>query len=57
MVIHFGISDKLVNIKAAFLYGGLDNDIYMECLQGMKDIGKDNCNVLDKFLCGLVKAR
>ena len=32
MVLHFGYSAKIVNIEAVFLYGDLEEEIYMECL-------------------------
>ncbi len=32
----FGLSAKIVDVETAFLYGKLDEEIYMECTPGMK---------------------
>ena len=56
MVIYFGISAKIVAIKAAFLYGDLKEEINMERPQGMTNVGKSDCVVLDKYIYGLVQA-
>ena len=36
----FLILAKIVNVKTAFLYGNLEEKIFMECSQGMKNMGK-----------------
>ena len=41
MVLHYGYTAKIVDIKTAFLYGDLDEEIYMECPQGMASVKKD----------------
>ena len=41
MVFHFGYLSKTVDVGNAFVYGNLGEEIYMECLQGMSNIGKD----------------
>ena len=46
----------MVDIKTAFLYGDLEEEIYMECPQGMSDIGKDDCIIFNKCIYGLVQA-
>ena len=56
MVLHFGYLDKIVNIETAFLSGDLEEEIYMECPQGMSNIQKDDCIILNKFIYGLVQA-
>ena len=38
------------------IYGELEEKIYMECPSGMKDVSKDDCIVLQKWICGLVQA-
>ena len=38
MMLHFGYSAKIVDVKTAFLYGDLEEEIYMECPQGMMDV-------------------
>ena len=54
--IHFEFSTKIADIKTAFLTGDFEEEIYMECPKSMKDIGKDDCIVFDKFTYGLLKA-
>ena len=56
LVLHFGYSANIVNVKTAFLYGDLEEEIYMECPQGMKDVKKDDCIILKKCIYGLVQA-
>ena len=56
MVLHFGYSSKIVGIKTAFLYGDLEEEIYMECPKGMSDVKKDDCIILNKCIYGLVQA-
>ena len=38
---------KIVNEESVFLYGDLEEEIY-ECPQGMSDVGKDDCIILNK---------
>ena len=38
MVLYFGYSAKIVNVETAFLYRDLEEEIYMECPQGMTNI-------------------
>ena len=56
MVLHFGYLAKIVNIETAFLYGDLKEKNYMECSQGMHDVKKDDCIILNKCIYGLVQA-
>ena len=56
MVLHFGYSAKIVDVETAFLYGFFKEEIYMECPQGMSDITKDHCFILNKCIYGLVQA-
>ena len=56
MIIHFGHSAEIVNVKTAFLYGDLNEEIYTECSQGLSDVGKDDCIILNKCIYGLVQA-
>ena len=55
-MIHFSFMANVVDIKIAFLYGNLREDIYMGCPPSMKYIGKDDYIILGKCICGLVKA-
>ena len=50
------ISAKIVDIETAFLYGDLEEEIYMECPQGMSEVKKDDCIILNKCIYGLVQA-
>ena len=47
---------KKNNIKTAFLYGDLKEEIYMECPKGMADVKKDDCIILNKCIYSLVQA-
>ena len=55
-VIHFGFLAKIVNVENAFLYGDLDKEIYMEFSQGISDVGKDNCIILNKSIYDIFQA-
>ena len=56
LVLHFGYLTKIVNIETVFLYGDLEEEIYMECPQGMLNVKKDDCIILNKCINGLVLA-
>ena len=56
MVLHFCYLAKMVNVETAFLYGDLEEEIYMEWPQGMSNIIKDGCIILNKCIYGLVQA-
>ena len=56
IVLHFGYLAKIVDVKTAFLYGDLEEEIYMECPQGMKGVKKDDCIILKKCIYGLIQA-
>ena len=45
---NFGYLAKIVGMETAFLYGDLEEEIYTECPQGMSDIKKDDCIILNK---------
>ena len=40
-MIHFGFMAKVLDIKTAFLYGELEEEIYMKCPPDMKVMGRD----------------
>jgi hypothetical protein len=44
-----------LDVETAFLYGDLDEEIYMECPEGMS-IDHDECLLLQKSIYGLVQA-
>ena len=50
MVLHFRYLSKIVDINTAFLYGDLEEEIYMECPQGMADVKKDDCIILNIYI-------
>ena len=56
MVLPFGYSAKVVDVKTAFLYGDLEEEIFMECPRRMSDVKKDDCIILDKCIYSLVQA-
>ena len=57
IMIHFRLLAKVVDIITAFMHGDLEEEIYMKCPPGMKDIEKDDCINIDKCFFGLVQAR
>ena len=50
IMIHFICAAKVVDVKTAFLYWEIKQEIYEECPPGMNDIGKDDCIILGKFV-------
>ena len=56
MVLHFGYLAKIVDIETALLHGDLKEEIYMECPQGMSDVKKHDCVILNKCIYGFVQA-
>ena len=47
---------KVVDVETAFLYGKFEDEIFMECPPGMKDVRKNDSIILGKCICGLVHA-
>ena len=45
-----------MDVKTAFLYGELEEEIYMECPQGMQDATKDDILLPTACIYGLVQA-
>ena len=45
----------LVDVETAFLHGDLEEEIFMECPEGMK-AGRDECLRLNKTIYGLVQS-
>ena len=54
-MILFGLSAKIVDVETAFLYGKLDEEIYMECPPGMKSKA-DEILILGQCIYGLVQS-
>ena len=52
-MIHFGFVTKVVNHETTLIYGGMEEEIYMECPPGMKDVDKDDCIILQKCIYSL----
>ena len=46
----------VLDVETACLYGNLEEEIYVECLQGMSNMWKDNCIILNKCIYGLAQA-
>ena len=55
MMIAEGLSAKIVDVETAFLYGDLEEEIYMECPAGM-DSKEGEVLILDKCIYGLVQS-
>ena len=47
---------KIVDVETALLYVVFKEEIFMECPQGMSDVKKVDCIILNKFIYGLVQA-
>ena len=45
----------VIDVKFAFLHGELEEDIFMECPEGLQN-SEDECLLLNKALYGLVQA-
>ena len=43
MAIHFKFLANIINVEIAFLYGDLEEKNYMDCPQGMSDVGMNEC--------------
>ena len=48
MVIHFRYLAKRFKVNTTFLYGELEDEIYMEYPQGTSNVGKDDHVILNK---------
>ena len=55
-MMYFGLSGKIVDVETAFLYGDLEEEIFMECPPGMKDVTSEDVLALQKCIYGLVQA-
>ena len=49
-MIHVGFSDKIVDVETAFLYGDLEEEIYIECPQIISNMENDDCVMLNKSI-------
>ena len=51
----YGLQSKLVDVETAFLRGDLEEEVYMDCPEGMVDIGEDEALLLKSTIYGLVQ--
>ena len=61
MWIKYGWEAEIIDIKTAFLYGNLEEEIYLKIPNGYekytsKKIDKNDCLILDQAIYGLVQA-
>ena len=56
MMIHFRFMAKVFDVETAFLYRKLEDEIYMQCLTGIKNIAKDDYIILGKCIYDLVES-
>jgi len=55
MLLH-NLDAKIVDVETAFLYGELEEEIYMECPPGMRNVTNDDILLLLQCIYGLVQA-
>ena len=55
-MIIYQLKEKIVDVETAFLYGELDEVIYMECPEGMIGVTNQDVLLLKKCIYGLVQA-
>ena len=55
-MIIFCLTGKIVDAETAFLYGELEEEIYMECPEGLAGASKEDVLLLQKCIYGLVQA-
>ena len=51
----WGLKGKIIDVETAFLYGDLEEEIYMEIPSGM-EADADECVILEKTIYGLVQS-
>ncbi len=52
----YGLESRIMDVETAFLHGDLEEEIYMDCPQGMEGGGPDKCVKLQKTIYGLVQS-
>ena len=55
-MILFGLSAKIVDVETAFLYGDLEEEVYMENPEGLEDSNDDEALLLLTTIYGLVQS-
>ncbi len=56
VLIVLGLKAKIVDVDTAFIYGNIEEEIFMECPPGMTDAEEDDVLALNKCIYGLVQA-
>jgi transposase InsO family protein len=46
----------LIDVECAFLEGELEEEVYMDCPEGLENTGKEDCLKLEKSIYGLVQS-
>ena len=52
----FGLKSRIIDVETAFLHGDLEEEIYMDCPEGMEGGSPDKCLKLEKTIYGLVQS-
>ncbi len=52
----FGLKAKIVDVESAFLYGNIEEEIFMKCPPGTIDVEEDKVLTLKKCIYGVVQA-
>ena len=52
----FGLKARIIDVETAFLHGDLEEEIYMDCPEGMEGGSPDKCLLLQKTIYGLVQS-
>ena len=55
-MMYFGLTTKIVIIETAFLYGEIEEEIFVECPPGMEGVTRENVLGLTNCIHGLVQA-
>ena len=56
MQIVFGLDSRIIDVETAFLHGDLEEEIYMDCPQGLEGGSPLKCLKLEKTIYGLVQS-
>ena len=52
----FGLKTKIVDVETAFLYGDLEEEIFMDCPPGLEGVTDEDALLLLQCIYGLVQA-
>ena len=55
-MIIYGLQGKLVDVETSFLYGDLEEEVYMDCPEGMVGVKEDETILLQSTIYGLVQS-